>query len=272
MKKVFYLRKRNRLGERPMHYYILGQLSVRSTLSPVSLPPKPQQVLASLVVNIGQVTYVDELIDEVWRDDPPASAATTLQTYVCKVRQLLGRAGHGTNWIVTRPQGYLLQGEPSDVDMYRFVDLVEQARGRIEDEPAAVGDLLRRALQMWRGPAFGGMRRGLCLESQAERLEELRLCAVEMLLRSSISMGRHSDVINDLRSLIVRHPYNELLHGYLMFSLAACGRRHDALRVYGDLQESFRNGLGLDPSTQLVVLSRELLAGSAISLPFAETR
>lgn len=261
-----------------MQFDVLGQLRAPSMPDAlITLPPKPRRVLTLMVLNIGHVTYVDDLIDEVWGGAPPASAATTLQTYIYKVRRLLGRAaGAGVDGdaelLGTRPRGYLLHGDQADVDMYRFVTRIGQARHRIAEHPARVEEILRPALQMWRGPAFGGVERGPRLEAQAERLDEMRMCAVELLLRSSISTGRHLEIIDELRSLVCLHPYNELLRGYLMFSLAAGGRRHDALRVYADLQSAMRDSLGLDPSAQLAKLHGELLVGSTMSLPFAETR
>ena len=252
-----------------MRYRVLGRTVVSGTHSPVEdLPPKPRVVLALLIINIGRVVLVDELADEVWGDRPPATAVTTLQTYVYRLRRMFGRRGGPE--LLTRPLGYELVGEPSDVDMYRFVEHVTLARR--DAAPEAVAASAQSALDLYQGELFADVRPGPRIRAQRERLAEMRMCANELLILSGITTGRHREAVEQLRPLVRENPLNELLNGYLMFSLAAAGRRQDALGVYSVLRDGMIEELGLDPCEPLVRLHRQVLSDGDLTLPFADTR
>ena len=71
---------------------VLGQLTVRSGATVGCLTaPKPRKVLALLLVRANLVVPIETLSRELWRDEPPASAQTTLQTYVLQVRRMLAQ-------------------------------------------------------------------------------------------------------------------------------------------------------------------------------------
>jgi DNA-binding SARP family transcriptional activator len=62
--------------------------------------PKQRALLAVLLLGRGAVVSRDRLIDALWGEDPPASAAKSLQVYVHGLRRVLGaerieRAGAG---------------------------------------------------------------------------------------------------------------------------------------------------------------------------------
>ena len=65
---------------------------------------RPRVVLAVLLLHSGQVVPASRLIDEVWAEDPPETAANVLQGYVSQLRKALGRDA-----IETREPGYLLR-------------------------------------------------------------------------------------------------------------------------------------------------------------------
>jgi DNA-binding SARP family transcriptional activator len=85
--------------------------------------PKQRALLAALLVHAGEVLTRDRLIDALWGDEPPASAAQSLQVYVHGLRKALG-AGR----IETHGTGYRLSLGPGELDLERFRRLVAQAR------------------------------------------------------------------------------------------------------------------------------------------------
>src|SRR5439155_24596673 len=105
------------------------------------------------------------LVDIGWDGDPPATARRQVQNRVAALRSALTRAGAV---IETRGDGYLLRVGPDDLDALVFDRLV--AGGRADADTV----LLRRALELWRGPAPAGLG-GAPLERAAAGLGEPRL-------------------------------------------------------------------------------------------------
>ena len=108
-----------------MRFGILGSFEVADDQGRgVALgAPKHRAVLAILLLHAGEVVSSDRLIDELWGERPPATAAKTLQVYVSNLRKALG-----DGLLVTRGHGYLLQTAPGQVDLDRFEGLVGEGR------------------------------------------------------------------------------------------------------------------------------------------------
>lgn len=52
--------------------------------------PKVRQVLALLALRANATVPLHQLVEELWEEHPPSSAATTLQTYIYQLRKLPG--------------------------------------------------------------------------------------------------------------------------------------------------------------------------------------
>ncbi len=103
-----------------MEYRVLGSLEVRLDGEPVALgPPKQRAILAILLLHAGEIVPVDRLIEFVWGEHPPRTAAHSVQIYVSELRKALER-GDGTPAIGTRSPGYVLDAEPTSIDARRF--------------------------------------------------------------------------------------------------------------------------------------------------------
>lgn len=108
-----------------MHFAILGPFEVTDDADrPLALGGHKQRaVLAILVLHAGEVVSSDRLIDELWSECAPATAAKTIQVYVSKLRKSLG-----DGVLITRGQGYALQIEPAQIDVERFEMLATAGR------------------------------------------------------------------------------------------------------------------------------------------------
>src|SRR5262245_63705066 len=127
-----------------MDYRVLGPLEAQRDDGPLALGgAKQRAVLALLLLNANRVVSRERLIDELWGDEPPASAVTNVHSYVSRLRKLLPAEA-----LQTRPPGYLLAIEPEQVDLLRFERLVAEARTA---EPARASELLQEALGLWLG-------------------------------------------------------------------------------------------------------------------------
>ncbi|GAA3845466.1 hypothetical protein GCM10022226_80890 [Sphaerisporangium flaviroseum] len=256
-----------------MEFRVLGSLQVvddTSELTPSAA--KVRAVLAMLVLRHNQIVSTRELIDELWGERPPPTALPTLHTYVYKLRKMLGTSGPAT--VVTKPYGYLLATSPETIDVYRFERLVADGWSALErQEPEHATEALSQALALWRGPALANLAAGELLSAQITRLEESRLRALQLRLDADLRLGRHRELISELKELIATYPLNEDFYAKLMTALYQVGRRGEALEVFQNLRQVLVGQLGLEPSPALCRLQQRLLSGDpALEQPDLEPR
>jgi WD40 repeat protein/DNA-binding SARP family transcriptional activator len=267
-----------------MEFRILGPLEVvDEEQRRVRLPgPKTRALLAELLINANQVVSVDRLVEAVWGEDAPDTAAKTLQTYVLQLRKAVepGRAPGTTGEILlTREAGYLLAVRPEQVDALRFQCLVEEGREALSaSEPDRAAAVLAEALGLWRGPALADVAGESFALPEAVRLEELRLAALEDRIEADLAVGRR-EVVGELEHLVARHPLRERLWGQLMLALYRSGRQADALRVFQRARAVLIEELGIEPGPELRRLEAAVLAqdpaldfqvgGAGLDLPVA---
>ena len=75
-----------------------------------------------------------------------------------------------------------------------------------------------------------------------------------------LALGRHGEVAGELAGLVAEFPLREKLAGLLMTALYRCGRRGEALAVYGHTRRVLAGELGLDPGPELAGLQARVLA------------
>jgi SARP family transcriptional regulator, regulator of embCAB operon len=209
-----------------------------------------RKVLALLLLRRGQTVTHGALCDELWEGKPPRTAAVTVRTHVYHLRGLLNRSG--PDRVVTRPSGYALMVEDAELDAAMFARRVtagEHAlRGGHHQEAART---LRQALDIWKGDALAGVRTGPLLAPHAAALEESRVRALNLRIDADLRLGRHREVVGELRELVAAHPFDERLRARLMETLRLAGRRHEALTVFADACALLDRELGARPSAEL---------------------
>jgi DNA-binding SARP family transcriptional activator len=234
-------------------FRVLGPLEVIAD-DGVSVPlggTKQRAVLAVLVLRAGEVVSAESLIDDVWGEQPPRTASTSLQNAISALRRLLG-----PGVVLTRAPGYMLAVDADQVDVRRFERLLREAAGHEAGERVR---LLREALDLWRGEPLAELAFEPFAAAEIRRLEELRLVATEDLIDAGFEDGRDRELVPQLESLVARHPLRERLRGQLMLALYRSGRQADALAAYQDARRSLLEELGLDPGPQLQQLHASIL-------------
>jgi DNA-binding SARP family transcriptional activator len=233
-------------------FRLLGPLEVRSEGVPVQLGgPKQRALLALLVVDVGRTVSTDRLIDALWGEEPPRTAATSLQNFVSQLRKQLG-----PDVLVTKPPGYLLRIDPMQVDVNRVHALAAEARAAPTGERA---EKLRQAMEMWRGPPLEEFGFEAFAGSEIARLEELRLALTEERIDAEIEEGRASEVVGELEALVGEHPLRERFREQLMTALYQSGRQAEALEAFQEGRRVLVEGLGIDPSPRLQQLHGAIL-------------
>ena len=209
-----------------MDYAILGPLRVGGADGAIELKAAKQRALLAflLLSRRDEGVPMTRLIDVLWGDHPPATATKALQVYVSQLRRTLG-----ASTIVTRSSGYAIDLEPGQLDLERFETLVARAETAPAEEAAA---LLREALALFRGPPLVDAPLLGPAATEADRIDELRLIALERRIEADLELGRHAALVAELETLTAEHPYRERFHAQLMLALYRSGRQADALEAY----------------------------------------
>ena len=240
-----------------MEFGLLGPLEVAVDGRAVAIPSAKQRaLLACLLLRAGELVTVDELAEAIWGEALPAEPRRTVQVYVTRLRQLLG----GVELIQSRPEGYVIDVAPGDLDLCRFELLLERAR-----DAADMGDrhreaaLLRQALGLWRGEPLVDVPSGTLHRDAVARLAEQRLDALQRRIEADLALGRHAELVSELRTLTDRHPLREQFWAQLMTALYRCGRQADALQAYHRVRGLLADQLGVDPGPELRGLHQAVL-------------
>ena len=235
-----------------LEFRILGPLEVWEDGQALQLgSPKQRATLVLLLLDAGRVVSSDRLVDALWGERPPRTAATSLQNFVSHLRKALGG-----DVLVTRPGGYQLAVRPEQVDAERFRRLLDDARTA---PPEKRSGLLAQALSMWRGPPLADFAFEPFAQADISRLEELRLTAVEERIEADLEAGRHADLVAELEPLLAANPLRERLRRHLMLALYRSGRQAEALQVYRDARRELVDELGIEPGAALQSLHASML-------------
>ncbi|MEV4169012.1 BTAD domain-containing putative transcriptional regulator [Nonomuraea sp. NPDC049709] len=237
----------------------LGPFQAWADGAPLDLGGQRQRaVLARLLVAGGRAVPVNTLIDELWPGSPPAQALSTIQGYVSRLRRALepGRAPREeAGVLVSAPPGYALRARTDQVDAWHFESLVKSDGG-----PAQVWAAMETALGLWRGPALAEFEELSWAATEAGRLEELRLIAVERRADAGLALGRATSLVADLEAHATAYPLREEAWRLLALALYRMGRQGDALAALRRARAVWRDELGLDLSAGLRRLEGDMLA------------
>jgi peptide/nickel transport system substrate-binding protein len=233
-----------------VEFAILGPIEARRNGTPLPLGgPKQRALLAILLLNANEPVSRDRLIAGLWGDEPPPSAPQSLDSYVSRLRRVLG-----ADRIVRRAPGYLVVVEDSELDLERFERAVANARS----SPQAA-DGLHEALALWRGPALADVLYEPFANYESQRLEQRRLAALEDRIDADLARGEGAELVPELDALVREHPLRERLLGQRMLALYRAGRQADALAAMQEARHGLAGELGIEPGPQLRELERRML-------------
>jgi predicted ATPase/DNA-binding SARP family transcriptional activator len=236
---------------------VLGPLEIVGEQgAAAALAPKERQLFAALLVEAGSTRSSDVLVDALWGASPPRSAPALLHVYVSKLRKVLPASVR----IRTQGSGYALELEDGVLDAARFERLLAEGREAAGGgNPTLAASLLQRALALWRGQAYGDLAYEEFARTEAERLEELRLAALEERIEADLELGRHVELLPELGNLASANPLRERLQAQAMLAFYRSGRQSEALERYAAARRHLHDELGLEPGAELRSLQRRIL-------------
>jgi DNA-binding SARP family transcriptional activator/pimeloyl-ACP methyl ester carboxylesterase len=237
-----------------MEFSILGPVDVTVGGRSLELSgARARAVLATLIVHANHVVAAEQLLDELWPGQPADRAVASLQVRLSELRKILRAAADApdADRLSTRPPGYLLRVTPAELDSCRFTELTAKAADAMAGgDPATALHCLDEALRLWRGPALAGID-APSVRTEAGRLEELRLAALEARAEALLECGKFGDAIAELETLTAAHPLRERLWSLRMLALYRAGRQADALHAYRDLRAILADELAIEPGPAL---------------------
>ncbi|MFF5113104.1 BTAD domain-containing putative transcriptional regulator [Streptosporangium sp. NPDC000509] len=241
-----------------MDFSVLGPVEVRADHQALPLGGRKQRALLAVLLHHANRSVPDDLlVDALWSEQPPKTAASNLRLYASRVRQSLGG-----DRILRRHGGYLLVVHPGELDVHRFQSLAVEGRDAfLHGDHHEAADLLHRALRLWRGPAYADLRFVDDLSGEAARLEELRLTTLENRVEADLTVRFQPELVAELTGHVNAHPLRERLRAHLILALARSGRSAEALTVYADARRLLNEELGVEPGERLRDLHRLILAG-----------
>jgi DNA-binding SARP family transcriptional activator/tetratricopeptide (TPR) repeat protein len=242
-------------------FSVLGPLEVRVGDEAVPLGGKPKAILACLLLRRGEPVGTDELIDDLWGEDPPPSARASLQMHISKIRKTLAAAG-APEVLRTRGSDYVLDVDPDALDLTRFERLVNEARTALTDgDPARARDTLERALALWRGAPLAGIDAPGISPGELLVLEERRSDAMVLRIECDLATGHHREVVPELEALRAAMPLDERLTELTALALYRAGRTADALATIAHLRRALSEELGMDAGPSILHVEGAIVSG-----------
>ncbi|WP_433687844.1 AfsR/SARP family transcriptional regulator [Micromonospora carbonacea] len=258
-----------------LRFGVLGALEVfRDGESCAPTAPLQRALLTLLLLHANEPLPVSRIVDGLWNDRPPRSAVAALQMYISAVRRILtpnwaeSGAGRQHPILLTRPFGYVIRVGNGQLDVHRFRSLAAEGRRQLaEGRCAEGGELFRRALAVWRGPALVDAGRSDAIGRHAVRLETERLALLQERIGVDLCQGRSLELVGELEELCTRYPLRESFHQQRMLALYLSGSRAEALGAYQLARRTMVDEAGIEPGPGLRALQRAILTGSAAPSP-----
>ena len=249
---------------------VLGPLAVWRGGVPVAVgPPMQRAVLGLLALHPGTGLSRSAIIDALWPDDPPATAVPMVQSYISRLRSLLGPVCP-----MTGGNGYRLEAAACELDLVSFATLIRRARDvETSGELAVSSQMYAEALELWRGDPLADTE-VLRDHPAVVRLNRQRADAVLGYAQVTAAEGLPDRALPQLQELTVREPLNERAHAQLMIALAASAQQAAALGVYDLVRQRLEEQLGVRPGAELAqahaqVLSQQIPAAPSTRWPAA---
>ncbi|MBF8194207.1 tetratricopeptide repeat protein [Nonomuraea sp. K274] len=251
-------------GDPAVRFEVLGTLRAwLGDTEPALGPVQQRAVLAVLLLHANRPMSREQLIDAVWGASPPAYAVNLVQKHVSALRRVLepDRSPRApSRLLLWTDTGYLLAVPAARLDLLVFESEVERARvARAEGNLPLAAEILRGALELWRGPVCAGLA-GPLLDTERERIGERRVDVIEDRIDLDLALGRDLELVNELRLLVVRHPWRERLRVLLMLALYRSGRQVEALAAFHEARRHLIDELGIEPGPQLRRVHEQILA------------
>lgn len=194
-----------------MEFLLLGPLEVIDNDGrSVDLgPPQQRALLAVLLLGLNRVVSLAEIIEDLWGERPPATAANVVQGYVSQLR---GALGHGAR-IESEAPGYRLEAETEALDLVRFERGATEGRRALgRGEVTLAAGLLEESLALCRGVPLAEFSDLPFASVKGARWERLVRTARTDWAAARLELGQHEELVPELERMVTDDLFNEQLY------------------------------------------------------------
>ncbi|MFI7542274.1 AfsR/SARP family transcriptional regulator [Actinoplanes sp. NPDC049599] len=256
-----------------MRIQVLGPVRAWLGDEPVELTSAGRRaVLGLLALAGGQPLSQAELVDALWGERPPPSAANVIQTHVKHLRRLLepGRPARSLSARLPRVgAGYALRVSPGNLDLLRFRRLLaEAATAQQGGDPRGAAELYAAALALWQGEPLMDVPL-LAGHPKVVAVAEERHAALGRYGELMITLGEVSEALPALEEAAAAQPLDEAGQARLIRAYAVAGRRAKAFATFHDARRRLADELGVDPGPALSAAHEAVLRdpGEPVAAP-----
>lgn len=248
-----------------MRFEMLRPAQIRSGDTVTPAPDGvPGAILAILLIRRGRTVPLEALIELIWGDAPPPSAGKNVRNHVMRLRNTLGDSGKRI--VRTRGSGYSVPEDAGTYDVAEFMDLSRAGHRELwRGDPASAAGPLERALGLWQGYPFEGIKPLAVISTEREFLQGQWLRTTEDWFDAAMRLGRHREVLPEMERLAAADPVNEHLHAMLMLALHRSGRQKKALAVYDRIRAALNRELAAEPGEGLREAQRVILGPGSLT-------
>nr|WP_239647130.1 bacterial transcriptional activator domain-containing protein [Nocardiopsis salina] len=224
-----------------------------------------QAAFARLVLDRGRGTSRGQLAETIWPETLPKTWASALRSVVSRVRSFVDDLAPNTGDVALTSQGgcYLLTLPPcATVDLEHAEDSLVQACAELSGGGHEVAYRIARDTAASLRGSFLSEHGGEWVASVRERVDGLRLAALEIASLTSSSLRNAPRALEHANEAIRHSPFRESAHQCRIMAHAAAGNRAEALGAYHELRQLLAEELGIDPAPEIQAMYLDLLHAS----------
>ncbi|MFD5090280.1 BTAD domain-containing putative transcriptional regulator [Amycolatopsis thailandensis] len=231
---------------------VLGPLTVHVGEHRVEVgAPMLRRLLGLLTLRANEPVAQSDIVDVLWAENVPSTYRNLIQTYVSRLRRLLGPGGAGTR-LLRSGTGYQLVLESTQSDILEFAVRVADA-GTLHGTGLLVAaeSEYREALSLWRGAVLADLGAEIQQLPVIVALTQRWITVVLSYTDLAFAGGRHQDALPRLRQAAAAEPLHESVNARIIDALAATGQREAAVRLFHEISGRLGELLGVDPGPEL---------------------
>ncbi len=228
---------------------MLGAIEILVDGVLVKCTGRQRDLLSLFVIQRHDRKSKPALIDDLFGEEPIPTSDASFRIVLAQLRKSL----RPHDAVVLTGTLYGLRTDSADlsVDSWDFEDLCRLGQHQLkESKTAEATNTLQQALALWRGRPFGGVKRVVECDDDADRLDLLRISAQEDLADALLQSGNAAQTVDRLAAWVKESPERERLRLLHILSLYRCGRQHEAIEAIDSLYKQFADA-GLTPTPPL---------------------
>ncbi len=208
-------------------------------------------LLKILVIQGGRPVARDALVELLWPEADPRTAANRLHVLVHALRQAIEPSQRRGGWLFVRCEGDRYSFNPAapfrlDISEFReYVSLGERL-SRDGDNAAAI-EAYEAAVDLYRGDLLEEEPYADWCREQRAHLREICLTVLGRLAAAYLEQGATEESIDHYNHALRIDPLREGNHRGLMRALWSAGRRDEALQEYQVCRDILRRELNVEP-------------------------